>query len=51
MKEKNLDALRSSMDILIDALGVFINFELKGNLTDFTIWNTGETGDMFNGTI
>ena len=37
MKEKNLN-------ILIAGLGVEIHVELKGNLTDSTVWNTGETG-------
>ena len=39
MKEKNLNILKAG-------LGVEIHFELKGNLTDSTVWNTGETGDI-----
>ena len=46
MKEKNLDALHSSMEISIAGLGVLIHFKLKGILTDSTVWNTGETGDI-----
>ena len=46
MKEKNLGALRSSIDILISGVEVFILFEFKGNLTDSTLWNTDETGDI-----
>ena len=34
------------MDILKAGLGVLICFELKGNLTDYTVCNTGETGDI-----
>ena len=46
-KEKNLDALRFSMDILIAGLGILIRFELKGKLTDSPLWrNTGETGEI-----
>ena len=38
MKDKNLDALHSSMDILIIGLHVSILFELNGNLTDSTVF-------------
>ena len=31
---------------LISELGVFVPFENKDNLTDSTVWNTGETGDI-----
>ena len=47
MKEKNLDAQHANMDILIAGLGVLICFELKGNLTDSTVRNTEETGDIY----
>ena len=50
MKEGNLEALRSNMDILITGLDVCHVFESKGNLTDSTVWNTGETGDMYDTT-
>ena len=46
MKEKNLHALCSSMDILTAGLGVQIRFELKGNVTDSTVWNSRETGGI-----
>ena len=46
MKEKNFDTLCSNMNILIAELGVLVSFELKGNLTDFTEWNTGKTVDI-----
>ena len=46
MKEKNLGALRSSMDIQISGLDVFILCYFKFNLTDSTVPNTGETGDI-----
>ena len=36
-----------NMDILIPEPDVFMLFEFKDNLTDSTVWNTGETGDMF----
>ena len=34
------------MDILITRLDVCHVFELKGNINDSTVWNTGETGDI-----
>ena len=40
MKEKNLDALHTNMDISIAGQGVLILFEIKGNLTDSTVRNT-----------
>ena len=43
----NLDALHSSMDILIAGRGVLIHFELNCSLTDSTVWNTGETGVIY----
>ena len=46
MKEKNLSDLCSSMEILISGLDVFFHFQYKGNFTDSTVQNTGETGDM-----
>ena len=46
MKEKNFDTLCSNMNILIAELGVLVSFELKGNLTDFTEWNTGKIVDI-----
>ena len=46
MREKILGSLRSNMDILISRLDVFILFQFKDNLTDSTVWNTGETGDI-----
>ena len=45
MREKNLDALRSSI-LFRAGLGVLTLFELKGNLTDSTVGNNGETGDI-----
>ena len=46
IKEKDLSALRSSIDILISGLDVFVPFEFKDNLTDSTLRNTEETGDI-----
>ena len=46
MKENNLKALGSNMDIVISGLDVYHVFELKGKLTDSVVWNTGETGDI-----
>ena len=46
MKEKNLGALTSNMDILISGLEVLMLFELKGNFTDSMVRNTAESGDM-----
>ena len=46
MKEKNLEALLASMDFLIAGLNVCHVFELKGNFTDSTVWNTREAGDI-----
>ena len=37
---------KSFLRTLITGLGVLICFELKGNLDDSTVWNTGETGDI-----
>ena len=34
------------MDILKNGLYTFYCFELKGNLTNSTVQNTGETGDI-----
>ena len=45
-ERKILIALCSNMDILISGLCVFILFEIKNNLTDSTVWNTEETGDI-----
>ena len=42
-----LEALRPNMDMLKAGLSVFQVSELKYNLTDFTVWNTGEAGDIF----
>ena len=42
MKEENLEALHPN----ITGLDVCHVFEWKGNLTDSTVWNTGETGGM-----
>ena len=46
MKEENLEALHAKMDILIAGQYVCHVFERKGNLTDSTVWNTGENGDI-----
>ena len=46
MKEKNLEPLRPNIDILNAGLDVGHIFELKGNLIDYTAWNTGESGDI-----
>ena len=46
MKEKNLGALHSNMEILISGLDVFAPFKCKDNLTDSTVWHIGETGDI-----
>ena len=35
------------MDIIIDGIDVCHAFELKGNLPDSTVWNTGELGDIY----
>ena len=43
MEEKNWDALRANMDILKTLLDTYKCFELKGNLTDSSVWKTGET--------
>ena len=45
MKDENLEALHANMDFLITGLDVCHFFELKGNYTDSTVWNPGETGD------
>ena len=42
MREKNVRALRSNMDILISRMGMFVPFEFKNNLTVSTVWNAGE---------
>ena len=39
MKEENLDILIAGQDVCHV-------FERKGNLTDSTVWNTGENGDI-----
>ena len=36
----------STMDILISGLDIFVRFEIKGNLTDSTASNIGESGDI-----
>ena len=41
-----MEALHANMDILISGLDVLSCFWIKGNLTDYTVWNTGEAGDM-----
>ena len=46
MKEKNLGALHSNMDIFISGMDVSYLLNLRDNLTDSTVWNTGETGDI-----
>ena len=46
MRLKNLSALLSNMDIILSGLGVLFPIEFKDNLTVFTIWNAGETGDI-----
>ena len=48
MKEKNLEALRGNMDILNAGLDVCHVIECIGNLNDYTVWYTGETGDMYS---
>ena len=47
MKEGNMEVLHANIDIFTVGLEVCHVFELKGNLTDSTIWNTGETGDIY----
>ena len=46
MKEKNLEPLRPNIDILNAGLDDGHIFEWKGNLIDYTVWNTGESGDI-----
>ena len=43
MREKNLSALLSNMDILISGPGVIVLFKLKGNFTDSTLWHCSKT--------
>ena len=43
----NLSALHTNMDILISGLGLFFPIESKDNFTVFTVWNTGESGDIY----
>ena len=40
------NAGRNIQHILITGLDACHVFEWKGNLTDSTVWNTGETGDI-----
>ena len=47
MKEKNLESYHANMDILYAGLDVCQAFEWKDNLTDSTVWNTGEVGDIY----
>ena len=47
MNEKNLESHHANMDILYAGLDVCHVFEWKGNLTDSTVWNTGEAGDIY----
>ena len=42
----NLEALCANMGIFIAGLDTYYFFELKGNLSDSTVWNTGEAGDI-----
>ena len=42
MKEESLEALPANINVLIAVLDVCHIFELKGNLTDSTVWNTWE---------
>ena len=37
MKDENLEALYTNMDILIARLDTYYGFELKGSLTDSTV--------------
>ena len=46
IKEGNLEVLHANMNIVIAGLDVCFVFEWKGNLTDTTECNTGETGDI-----
>ena len=46
MKLTILEALHPIINVLIAGLDVCHIFELKGNLTDSTVWNAGEAGDM-----
>ena len=51
MKDEYLDTLQgptlhTNMDILKVGLDTYYIFELKGNLTDSTVCNTGEAGDI-----
>ena len=48
MKVENLEVLHANMDVLITGLDVCHAFELKGSFTDSTVWNTGETGDIYH---
>ena len=43
---QKLEALCANMHILIAGLDVCQVLAWKGNLTDSTEWNTGETGDI-----
>ena len=47
IKEKNLEAVHTNMDVLNAGQDVCHVSEWKGNLNDFTVWNTGETGDIY----
>ena len=45
-REKNLSTLHFKMGILISGLGVLVDFELKCNFSDSTVYNTGNSGNM-----
>ena len=47
IKEENLETLPANIDILFTGLDVCHIFEIKVNLTDPTVWNNGETGDIY----
>ena len=48
MKEENLGALCANLDIIMTRPDVCYVFEWKGNLTFSTVWDTGETGDIYS---
>ena len=48
MKEENLEALCANIDILFTWTIVCYISKLKGNPTDSTVWNAGETGDILS---
>ena len=43
--KRRINTLCANMDILKTWLDTYQCFELKGNLTDSTVWITGEMGD------